>query len=251
MRRDDLHERPALMMRLAHEPDVAEAEVAEAAVDELRRGRRRARAEVRAVDERDGEPGPGRVRRDTRPDDPAAVPVHQLWRRVSKRDRVPIYTVWAICVLAFLLVVPSLWFGYTGYVVATSIAVIGLYIAFVLPIILRLRAGESFERGAWHLGRHYKWIDWLAILWIAFISIVFFAPFSYSGIPWNTGFDWNVFNYTLLTVGGAFLLFGGWYVLSAKKWFKGPIRQGDEEELERIEAEYGAPALAPGGATAS
>ena len=26
-----------------------------------------------------------------------AVPGHQLWKRVSKRDRIPVYTVWAIC----------------------------------------------------------------------------------------------------------------------------------------------------------
>src|SRR5207245_6567349 len=82
-----------------------------------------------------------------------AVPGHQIWRRVSKADRVPIFTVWGICCLSFLLVVPSLWFGYTGYVVAASIAVFRLYIAFVLPIILRVRAGASFERGAWRLGR--------------------------------------------------------------------------------------------------
>src|ERR671926_288493 len=170
-----------------------------------------------------------------------AVPGHQLWKRVSKHYRVPIFTVWAICVLAFLLEIPTLFWGYTGYVVSTSVAVIGLYIAFVLPIILRLRAGERFERGAWHLGRHYRWIDWLAILWNPFISVGFFAPFAYVGIPWNKGFDWNLFNYTLLTVGGAILLFGGWWFLSARNWFKGPIRQGTEEELAEIEAEYGAP----------
>ncbi len=170
-----------------------------------------------------------------------AVPGHQLWRRVSKVDRVPIYTVWAICALAFLIPLPALWFYYVGYLAATSVAVIGLYIAFVLPIILRLKAGESFERGAWHLGKHYKWIDWIAILWIAFIALDFFAPFAYVGIPWNKGFDWNAFNYTIIMVGGSFLLFGGWYVLSARKWFKGPIRQGDEEELERIEASFDAP----------
>jgi amino acid transporter len=164
-----------------------------------------------------------------------AVPGHRLWRRVARRERVPVYTIWAVCALAFVLVVPSLWFGYTGYVVATSVAVIGLYIAFVLPIILRLRAGDRFEHGAWSLGRHYKWIDTLAILWIAFISIVFFAPFAYAGIPWNKGFDWNLFNYTLVTVGGAFLLFAGWYLLSARNWFKGPLREGTEEELEQIE----------------
>jgi amino acid transporter len=178
-----------------------------------------------------------------------AVPGHQIWRRVSKADRVPIFTVWAICCLAFVMVLPSLWFGYVGYAASTAVAVIGLYIAFVLPIILRLRAGESFERGAWTLGRHYKWIDTLAILWIVFISLVFFAPFAYGGIPWNKGFDWNLVNYTIIMVGGSFVLFGGWYALSARKWFKGPIRQGTEEELERIEAGFEAGGAAP--ATAS
>src|SRR5438105_1895136 len=70
-----------------------------------------------------------------------AVPRHQVWRNVSKKYRTPIFTVWAICVLSFLLEIPTLFWGYTGYVVSTSVAVIGLYIAFVLPIILRLRAG--------------------------------------------------------------------------------------------------------------
>ena len=48
---------------------------------------------------------------------------------------------------------------------------IGLYIAFALPIILRWRAGESFERGPWNLGKHYKWIDALAVAWIALICV--------------------------------------------------------------------------------
>ena len=47
-----------------------------------------------------------------------------------------------------------------------------------------------------------------------------------------------------------FLLFGGWYVISAKKWFKGPIRQGSDDELARIEREYGeGEASAPATAT--
>jgi amino acid transporter len=167
-----------------------------------------------------------------------AVPGHQLWRKVSKRDRIPVNTVWAIVILSFLTPLPAWWFGYTGYAASTAIAVIGLYIAFVLPIILRLKAGENFQRGAWHLGRYYKLIDWIAIVWIVFICAVFTLPTAYVGIPWNAGFDWNFVNYTPLVVGAAFLLFGGWYVLSAKKWFKGPIRMGTEEELERIEREY-------------
>src|ERR1051325_11142153 len=131
-----------------------------------------------------------------------AVPGHQLWRKVSKRDRVPIFTVWAIVVLAFLTPLPALWWGYIGYAASTAVAVIGLYIAFVLPIILRLRAGESFERGPWHLGKHYRWIDTLAILWIALICVLFLMPITPTGIPWKTGFTWNVVNYAPLTVRG-------------------------------------------------
>ena len=161
-----------------------------------------------------------------------------MWRRVSKRDRVPVNSVWAIAFLSWALMLPTLKNAAVGYLVGTSIAVIGLYIAFVLPIILRYRKGETFERGAWHLGQHYRWIDPIAIVWIFFISVLFLAPITPTGIPWKDGFDWNVVNYAPLTVGGAFVLFGGWYLLSAKKWFKGPLRQGTEEELELIEAEY-------------
>ena len=38
-------------------------------------------------------------------------------------------------------------------------------------------------------------------------------------------------------MGGALVLFGGWWLISAKNWFKGPVRMGTEEELEAMEAE--------------
>jgi amino acid transporter len=174
-----------------------------------------------------------------------AVPGHQLWSRVSKRDRVPIFSVWMIATLAFAVMVPTLWNAYVGYQVGTSVAVIGLYIAFVLPIILRFKAGDAFEKGAWSLGRHYKWIDIVAIIWIVFICLVFIMPVVPQGIPWRSDFSWQLANYTLLTVGGAFVLFGGWYLLSARNWFKGPIRQGSEEDLARIEREYGEAPVVP------
>ena len=175
-----------------------------------------------------------------------AIPGHQLWRKVSPRERVPVNSVWAICVLAWALMLPTLKNPVIGYAVGTSIAVIGLYIAFVLPIFLRYRAKENFERGAWHLGKHYKWIDPLAILWIVVICVLFLLPLFPDGIPGNSAVvgtnhflvvvNWADVNYAPLTVGGAFILFGGWWLISAKNWFKGPVRMGSEEELEQIEA---------------
>ena len=61
-------------------------------------------------------------------------------------------------------------------------------------------------------------------------------PIFPQGIPWNSGFLWADVNYAPITVGGALVLFGGWYLLSARKWFKGPVRQGSEEELEQLES---------------
>jgi len=165
-----------------------------------------------------------------------AVPGWRMWRRIAK-NRVPWVAVLAIGTLSWLLMVPTWWNNFAGYLVGTSIAVIGLYIAFAIPIYLRWRQGENFERRSWHVGNHYKWLDPVAIAWIILICILFMLPIAPAGIPFKKGFDWNIANYAPVTVGGAFILFGGWFALSAKKWFKGPVRMGTEEELERLEAE--------------
>jgi amino acid transporter len=172
-----------------------------------------------------------------------AVPGWRLWRKVAK-NRVPVNAVIAIAVLSWALMLPTLANGVVGYLVGTSIAVIGLYIAFALPIILRIRAGARFEGGAWSLGHHYKWIAPLAVAWIGIVCVLFLLPVSPKGIPGAAEFDWNVVNYAPLTVGGALILFGGWYLISARKWFTGPVREaGTDEELTSIERqlEAGAP----------
>jgi hypothetical protein len=165
-----------------------------------------------------------------------AVPGHRLWRLVG-RNRVPHLAVVAICILSAAIMVPAYWNYLVGYLVGTGIAVIGLYVAFILPVVLRFRLGARFEHGAWSLGRQYKWIDTIAIVWVALITIVFILPPYSASVPWRDEFSWEAANYALPLVGGALLLFGGWYALSARKWFKGPVRMGTEEELERLEAE--------------
>jgi hypothetical protein len=164
-----------------------------------------------------------------------AVPFSALWRKVAA-NRVPVNAVTAISVLAWALMIPTLANGVVGYAVGTSIAVIGLYIAFALPIILRIKAGDRFEHGAWSLGAYYKWIAPVAVAWIALVCVLFLMPVSPNGIPGAAEFDWNVVNYAPLTVGGALILFGGWYLLSARKWFTGPVREAEtDEDLSTIE----------------
>ena len=164
-----------------------------------------------------------------------AVPGHKLWRKVSKH-RVPVNAVFAIGVLSGLLMVPAIWNYLVGYAAGTAIAVIGLYIAFVIPVFLRIRLGDKFEHGAWSLGKHYKWIGWTAICWVALITVLFSLPLFYDGLPWSANFQWTLTNYTILWFLGIGIVVGGWWFLSAHKWFKGPVRMGTEEELEQLEA---------------
>jgi amino acid transporter len=169
-----------------------------------------------------------------------ATPGHRIWRRLN-RQRVPVYAVWAIAVLAFLCAFPA-YFGPNGvvaYVAVTSIATIGLYIAYAIPIFLRLRAGDAWEPGEWNLGRWYKPIGWIAVVWVAFISVLFILPTTPAGIPFKDNFTWVSLNYAPIALGGTLLLVGGWWIVSAHKWFKGPVAQGSDEELALIEAGYG------------
>jgi uncharacterized membrane protein len=41
-----------------------------------------------------------------------------------------------------------------------------------------------------------------------------------------------------VAVGVVLLFSGGYWLLSARKWFKGPKAQGDAEQLAEIEAEF-------------
>jgi amino acid transporter len=167
-----------------------------------------------------------------------AVPGHSLWRRVAK-NRVPRWSVFGIWLFAGILMIPAVWNYFVGYAVGTAIAVIGLYIAFVIPVYLRWRKGDSWDvPRAWSLGKHYKWIDPLSIAWVGLITIIFVIPLYKIGLPWEDGFDWRFTNYTILWFAAIGLIFGGWWALSAKNWFKGPVRMGTDEELERYEEEF-------------
>jgi amino acid transporter len=173
-----------------------------------------------------------------------AVPGHTLWRRVA-RNRIPRYSVIGIGIFSSALMIPAVWNYLVGYFAGTAIAVIGLYIAFVLPVFLRFRKGDSWdEPRAWSLGRHYRWIDLVSLIWVGFITILFVFPLYTAGLPWSDDFTWELTNYTVIWFAAIGLIFGGWWVLSAHRWFKGPIRMGTEEELDRIEEQYERPAPA-------
>jgi amino acid transporter len=163
-----------------------------------------------------------------------ATPGHQVWSRVSSKG-VPSAAVWGSCALAFLIVLPALFAPDTfvppvAFFAVTAIGTIGLYLAYVLPVYLRWRAGDSFEARSWTLGPRYKWINAIAVVFVAIMFIVLCLPAYSNGVPWEDDFDWNFFNYTPLVVGVVFL--GAWlaWVLGMNKKYKGPVKTIEFDE---------------------
>ncbi len=75
-----------------------------------------------------------------------AVPGSRFWHKINKRTRTPTNSIWLAVVAAWLLVAPAYWRGsVVAYFAVTSIAVIGLYIAYVIPTFLRLISGRRFR----------------------------------------------------------------------------------------------------------
>ncbi len=167
-----------------------------------------------------------------------AVPGSRFWHKINPKSRTPTNSVWLAVVAAFILGVPYLW-SPTAYAAVTSIATIGLYIAYGIPVLMRRLKGSAFERGPWHLGRASAAIGWIAIVWVCLITILFMLPEAFPVTA-------TTFNYAPVAVGVVLVGAGGWYVVSARKWFKGPRVQGSEEELRRIELELGGPVPADG-----
>ncbi len=179
-----------------------------------------------------------------------ALPGSKIWHKINKKTRTPTNSVWLGVGLSAIVGSLSLYQkgGFsTAFFALTGICVIGLYIAYAIPIYLRLR-NPDFQTGPWNLKGHHKLVGWTALIWIAFISILFVMPVFWPFWPiWGSKNEYspgffrvNNFNFTgpLILLGAIFVL--GYWRFSGKKWFTGPKVQGTKEELLAIERELDA-----------
>lgn len=154
-----------------------------------------------------------------------ALPGSKFFHKVNERTKTPVRTVWLAVVLSFILGLPSLGSS-VAFSAATSIATIGLYISYGLPIAFRLIFHRHFTPGPFTLRFTHFHLSFpvaiLAVLWISFISIVFMLP---QENPVNS----QTLNYAAVAVGivvGYSLIL---WVVSARRWFKGPVKQVEFE----------------------
>jgi amino acid transporter len=170
-----------------------------------------------------------------------AIPGSSLLSKVSAA-KVPANAVIFVAVIGAIITMPSLIeVDINGapvpvaFYAVTSVAVIGLYLAFAIPIFLRWKIGDAFESGSWTLGKKYKWMNLVAVVEIGVISVYFILPFTPAAIPWNDDFSWKFVNYAPILTIGTLLILTIWWFASARHWYTGPKHTIDEDVIKAFE----------------
>ena len=118
-----------------------------------------------------------------------------------------------MAVAALIITLPALKGNSAGdpfpfaFFAVVSITVIGLYIAYAIPIFLRWRAGSSFQQSpVWNLGNKWRWMNPFAVFWVGLITYLLPAVHA-CGWRRRRGeeFSWEALNYAPLTVGAVIL----------------------------------------------
>jgi amino acid transporter len=167
-----------------------------------------------------------------------AIPGSKRWSALTG-NRVPANAVMLVGICAMLVTLPALIkVDVNGtpvplaFYAVTSIAVIGLYVAFAIPIWLRFRHGDKFEVGSWNNGSKYKWMNPIAVAEIVIVSLYLMMPTTPAANPFRDEFEWKFVNYSPIVTLGALLILAIWWNVSAKHWFTGPKHTIDEAVLE-------------------
>lgn len=175
-----------------------------------------------------------------------AIPGSEMLKKLSPK-RVPVNAVLMVAIASAIVTLPALIEVNVGtkdspliipvaFYAVTSIAVIGLYLAFAIPIFLRWRHGEKFEVGSWNNGAKYRWMNPIAVAEIVIVSLYLMMPFVPGAVPFSDDFEWKFVNYAPIVTVGALVLLTIWWNVSAKKWFTGPKHTIDEAVVEAFES---------------
>jgi len=149
-----------------------------------------------------------------------ALPGSRWWKRVNPYTQTPVNAVWFVMFLAAIC--GLLGFSATALTSLAGASVIGMYTSYATPILLRITSGrDKLVPGPFSLGRWCMPIGSIAVAWVAFIIVLLCFPTTRAATPQDM-------NYAVLIIGAVFLFASGWWILSARKWFVGPLSNIDD-----------------------
>ncbi|KAI3992268.1 hypothetical protein MKX01_029989 [Papaver californicum] len=149
------------------------------------------------------------------------VPFSSVWRKVHPTRKVPTNAVWLCAAICILLGLPILKVNVVFNAI-TSIATIGWVGGYAVPIFARMvMKEENFKPGPSYLGKARRPICFVAFVWICYTCSVFLLPTLYP-------ISFDTFNYAPVALEIFLTLIMLWWVLDARRWFKGPVRNIDQ-----------------------
>ncbi|KAK6068599.1 amino acid permease [Seiridium cupressi] len=137
-------------------------------------------------------------------------------KKVNRHTQTPVNAVWfntSIGIVLNLLI-----FGGVAIGAIFSIGAIAAYVAFAVPILIKtVFVGNKFRRGPWHLG----WFSLPSgILSVSFVLVM--MPILCFPTVRDADLTPDLMNWTSLVYGAPMLFVIIWFVVDARKWFKGP-----------------------------
>ncbi|KAJ7282003.1 APC amino acid permease [Mycena rebaudengoi] len=142
-----------------------------------------------------------------------ALPGSKWWKKMNS-SAVPVHAVWFV--IFFSAMCGLLGFSETALVSLAGASVIGLYTSYATPIFLRITYGRNkLEPGPFHLGRWSTPVGVIAVSWVTFVS----RPATFPS---------RANNYAVVIIMSVFLFATASWVVSAHKWFHGPVRNIDD-----------------------
>ncbi|KAJ3228427.1 hypothetical protein HDU81_006169 [Chytriomyces hyalinus] len=149
------------------------------------------------------------------------LPFSTFWAKFNKTLNVPINSVWIIIVISILMGLLGLLPDPTAVNAIFSLATIAMDWSYIIPFGYKLYYCHivktiEFVPGPFYMGPKLgPVINAIAIVWTLFVTAIL-------GLPTYLPLTYQTMNYAVpITVGVMFLSIA-WFLLDAKKWYKGP-----------------------------
>ncbi|KAF2013122.1 amino acid transporter [Aaosphaeria arxii CBS 175.79] len=150
-------------------------------------------------------------------------PLSEHWKKVNQLTKTPVNAVWFNCVIGILLLL-MIFGGELVIGALFSIGAIAAFVAFTIPVFIRVFfVGSRFRAGPWNLGRYSFAVGTIASGFVLLMVPILCLP-SVTGAELRSVIypSLDLMNWTCLVYGGPMLAVIIWWIVSARKWFKGP-----------------------------
>ena len=99
----------------------------------------------------------------------------------------------------------------------SSVSAIALDWSYCIPLVCKL-VGGRFQPGPWHMGKFSTAVNVYAVIWTAFVSIIFLCPTVYPVAA-------DDMNYAIVILAFIFLCAGVYWLISGRKFYVGPLSE--------------------------